>query len=147
MKKLIISLVAISFLFGASVSAQNSDTELRIFAKKVVFEGTDSIFFAKQKLIKKLDPLTVDANADFKNCMYADSVIFRYNSNSWERDIVVKLHSEKEKLPLSFMATHVGTSWEVLINTIEQSFFSIKETMKRQGKAADQGNPKYEYVQ
>lgn len=119
-----------------------------LFAKTILFEGTDSCFFKNQKLIQKLSPKIFDKLLNIKcdNCMYADTVLFKYNSKTWQSDLIVIIHSEKTKLPIHFTITHVGTSFENLILVLEENFIEIKETMKRQESAAWSGDPNYEYI-
>ena len=119
-----------------------------VFAKTVLFEGTDGDFFENQNFIQKLDSQIFSeiVKKECKNCIYADTIFFCYNSNNWERNVVVKVHSNVTKLPLSFSVSGVGTTFGHLLLEIESNLSSIKYTMEVQEKEAVKGNPNYEYI-
>ena len=140
----VVLLIGIPSLFAQAVERQ-------LIAKTILFElqGTDSTFLKNEKFIRKVSP------SEFKellfenspNCIYADTVIFKYDKISWESDVIVKVHTTMTKLPVHFTVTHVGTTFHALLQMIRDNMSTIKYTMKRQEVAAASGNKDYMYVQ
>lgn len=145
MKTIILILVSlVSFGFLTTVHAQKQ----QLITKMIILNGTDDSFLKDQTFVEKVDPSVfkkmIAENSN--NYIFADTIVFSYDQLSWEIGILVKVHSDKTSLPLTFSIGHVGSSFESLLWKLKQNFSYLKDTMKKQEMAAATGNKDYQYV-
>ena len=155
MKKLVVVLVVAISVFVGPIKAQNSSLwgskKCTLFVRTIIFEGNASFPLENNKFIKKIDDpqlFNEIAKNKYTNCICADTVIFSHKPNSWEKKIIVKVHSNLTTMPLFFEGNgHLGVSFRSILTSLEWNFYSIKSTMRRQEAAAVKGDLNYDTIE